>query len=128
MDIAVRRVMAQGRRLLLMQSLLTAVLASGAYLYNREAALAWGVLYGGGISILSSALLGLGVGWAASGTGQTRQWLLYGGAAVRFVMVLVLFAIGLGGIGLAPMPVVVGFIAAQLVFPFAARKKAAQGT
>ncbi len=127
MDIAVRRVMAQGRRLLLMQLLLTGVLAIGGYLYAGEKAVAWGVLYGGGVSMLSSALLGLGVGWAASGTGQARQWLLYGGAAVRFIMVLVLLAVGLGGLGLGPLPVVAGFIVAQLVFPFAARRKAADG-
>ena len=119
--------MAQGRRLLFMQALLTGGVAIGGYLLSREAGMAWGALYGGGVSMLSSALLGLGIGWAASGTGRARQWLLYGGAAVRFVLVLALFAIGLGGIGLGPMPVVIGFIAAQLVFPFAARRRPSQG-
>ncbi len=115
--------MAQGRRLLTLQALLTGLSAIGAYLYAGEAGDAWGVVYGGAISMVSAVLLGLGVGWAASGSGRMSQWMLYGGAAIRFVLVLVLFGIGLGVLGLAPMPVVAGFVLAQLVFPFSARRQ-----
>ncbi len=42
--------------------------------------------------------------------------IVYGGAALRFVLVLVLFGIGLALIGLAPIAMVAGFAAVQLVF------------
>jgi hypothetical protein len=49
--------------------------------------------------------------------------ILYGGAALRFVLVLALFAIGLAVIGLAPIAMVAGFAAVQLVFVLAAGRR-----
>ncbi len=123
MDIAVQRVVKQGKRLLLIQLLLTVVVAVGMAVYNADRQMAWGAIYGGSISMLSSLLLGLGVGWAASGEGGARQWFLYVSAAFRFLLILICFAIGLGLIGLPPTSVLVGFVVAQLVYPLAAKRE-----
>jgi len=75
-------------------------------------------LYGTLISVLSSWWLSRGVSSAGAHAGQGRKGeaILYVGAALRFIMVLALFAIGLAVIKLAPVPMVVGFVLAQLAF------------
>lgn len=75
-------------------------------------------LYGTMISALSSWWLSRGVSSAGAHAGQGRKGeaILYVGAALRFVMVLALFAIGLAVIKLVPVPMVVGFVLSQLAF------------
>ena len=51
---------------------------------------------------------------------QRSQLVLYAGAVVRFVLVLVLFGFGLAGLELAALAMVIGFIAVQLVMPLSA--------
>ena len=77
-------------------------------------------LYGAMISVLSSWWLSRGVSSAGAHAGQGRKGeaILYVGAALRFIMVLALFAIGLAVIKLAAVPTVVGFVLAQLAFLF----------
>lgn len=75
-------------------------------------------LYGTMISVLSSWWLSRGVSSAGAHAGQGRKGeaILYVGAALRFIMVLALFAIGLAVIKLVAVPVVVGFVLSQFAF------------
>jgi F0F1-type ATP synthase assembly protein I len=79
------------------------------------------VLYGAMISVLSSWWLSRGVSSAGAHAGQGRKGeaILYVGAALRFIMVLALFAIGLAVIKLAAVATVVGFALSQLAFVIA---------
>lgn len=75
--------------------------------------------YGGGTSIVSAVLLRQGVAWAGSEAPQGArrgQAILYVSAALRFVLVLAMLGGGLAALGLAPLPLVIGFIAVQLAF------------
>lgn len=83
-------------------------------------------VYGGALSILMALLLSLSVamaGQSAAGNPGGGQLILYAGAGLRFVLVLVLFGAGLALIGLAPLATVTGFAVVQLVFLLAARQR-----
>lgn len=108
------------RRLLSWQIITGLLVVAGFYLVRGGwAALSAG--YGGALSILLALLLSLSVALAGrSETPAQGQWILYAGAGLRFVLILVLFAIGLAVLGLMPLAMVAGFIAVQLVFITAA--------
>jgi ATP synthase protein I len=77
--------------------------------------------YGGATGVMMTLLLSLGVALAGKMPSlRQSQIVLYAGAVVRFILVLALFAIGLAAFDLAPLALVLGFVAAQLVFPFTA--------
>ncbi len=82
-------------------------------------------LYGGAISAVSALMLRWGVvqagGAVQQGEKKKGEAILYVGAAVRFVLILILFGIGLAIMGLTPVATVAGFVTVQLVFLFAAR-------
>jgi len=79
------------------------------------------LLYGAMISMLSSWWLSRGVSKAGATASQGRsgEVILYVGAALRFIMVLALFAVGLAAIKLVAVATVVGFVIAQLAFVIA---------
>jgi ATP synthase protein I len=116
---------AKTRRLIGWQMVAGTIVAAG-YHQLRGPWEALSAAYGGGLSLALAALLSLSVALAgrvaAHNPGQ-GQMILYGGAALRFVLVLALFAIGLAVIGLAPIPTVAGFAAVQLVFVLAAGRR-----
>ena len=75
--------------------------------------------YGGAVSIVVAFLLGRGVAKAAEVARHDHKksmLILYLGALQRFVMVLLLFGIGLKGLGLAFIPMIAGFAGAQLAY------------
>ena len=75
--------------------------------------------YGGMISIVIAFLLGRGVARAAEVARldhKKSMLILYLGAVQRFVIVLVLFGIGLKGLSLAFLPMIAGFAGAQLAY------------
>jgi ATP synthase protein I len=97
------------------------VLAAVVFLLVGDRWDAVSAAYGGLIGILMTLLLSRGVALAGKMPSlRQSQIVLYAGAVVRFILVLALFAIGLAGFDLAPLAVVLGFVAAQLVFPFTA--------
>jgi ATP synthase protein I len=66
-------------------------------------------LYGGFVSLFVSWTLGLGVIKAtkiARDDPKTAMGILYGSAVLRFVLVLVLFGVGIGSLGFNPIPLV----------------------
>jgi len=101
-----------------------AVLAAAGFYFGRGAWEVVSAFYGGLISVLSASLLRYGIVKAGSAVShddkKKSEALLYAGAAIRFLLVLVCFAIGLAVLKLAPMATVSGFIAVQLVFLYAA--------
>jgi ATP synthase protein I len=54
---------------------------------------------------------------------QQSMWILYASAALRFVLLGVLFIVGISGLGLEPMPMVLTFVAMQLAQLMALRGK-----
>ena len=76
-------------------------------------------LYGAFISVFAAVMLRRGVQRASLIAGQdpkTAMLTLYMGAVVRFVLVLILFGVGLAGLKLSPLPVIVGFGLTQLAY------------
>ena len=112
--------LAKTRRLVALQCGAGVVVAAGFYLASGQ----WDALsagYGSAIGVLMTLLLSQGISLAGKvKSTQQSQLVLYAGAVVRFMLVLALFGLGLAGLGLAPLATVIGFIAAQLVFPLSA--------
>ena len=111
------------RRVLGLQAAALTLVAAGFFLMKGQ----WEALsaaYGGSISVLVALLLSRGVARAAGAAPQDHKRsliILYLGAAQRFVLVAVLFAAGLAALKLQPLPMIAGFIAAQLVYTIAMR-------
>lgn len=106
------------RRVLLSQIVLTMLTVVVAFaLWGGAAALA--ALYGGGVALIGTWLLGRRI----SRTPETAQQgeagsslALYAGVLPRFFVTLALLAIGIGGLKLAPIPLIIAFGFAQLGF------------
>ncbi|HEX5418614.1 MAG TPA: ATP synthase subunit I [Gammaproteobacteria bacterium] len=97
-----------------------ALLAGAAfYLHAHSITAAEAALYGGGIGMGASALLGYRVLRAARpGAGLGG---LYIGALERFIFVGAAFAVGLAVLKLAPVAMIVGFGGAQCAYFITAR-------
>jgi ATP synthase protein I len=112
----------RARRLIALQCG-AALFAAAAFFVTKGRWEALSAGYGSLIAVLMTLLLGQGVVLASKAKSmQQSQIVLYAGAAIRFVLVLVLFAVGLATFALAPLATVLGFVAAQLVVPLSAFK------
>lgn len=104
--------------LLVLQLALVAV-AVGGYLFAQGGGAAQATAYGGAVAILNSWLLGRRV-LRASEVAKTHPgqetMVLYVGVVQRFVVVLTLFGLGMGWLGLQPVPLLIGFAVAQLAY------------
>ncbi len=116
MNPAVQAVEAKARKALLAQLVVGVVTSIGFMLYAGS----WhgvSALAGVAVSITLLLVLRYGVKRAAEAAqhDQKRSMLiLYLGAAQRFILILVLFALGLGVAALDPLAMFVGFFLAQL--------------
>ena len=102
--------------LLAIQLILVAIVA-GVFLVSEGMPAAGAAAYGGAIALLSAWMLGRGVLRAAEvakSNPGSETTVLYVGAAQRFLVVLVLFGLGMGWLGLLPVPLLVAFAIAQL--------------
>jgi ATP synthase protein I len=108
------------RKLLIVQLALTLFAALAGLVLSGSPA-AWSALYGGTIVLLNTAILASRIGRAgelvASRPGASMA-MLYSGVALRFLLTLLLFALGIGALKLEPIPMLVAFGAAQLAFLF----------
>ena len=106
------------RKLLFLQLGLTLVAALAGVLMGGMPA-AWSALFGGTIVLLNTAILASRIGRAgelvASRPGASMA-MLYSGVAIRFLLTLLMFALGIGALHLPPIPMLVAFGAAQLAF------------
>lgn len=115
---AVSEIVAATRRVIALQAGAAALVAAGFFLSKGK----WeavSVLYGGLISIVIAFLLSRGVVRAADTARQSQKKsmvILYLGAAQRFVLVMVLFGVGLMVFKVNPLATIVGFVAAQLMY------------
>ena len=81
-------------------------------------------LYGGFVSLFVSWALGLSVIKAtelAKDDPKTAMGILYGGAVLRFILVLVLFGVGMGTLGFNPIPLVITAVVAWIAGVVAVR-------
>lgn len=118
MDSASREINDAARKLILLQVGVSVVIAVAFFMAMGQGE-ALAAFYGGVISIVIAFLLGRGVVRAAEAARQDHKksmLILYVGALQRFILVLVLFGIGLKGLGLPFIPMIVGFAGAQLAY------------
>jgi len=114
----------RARRVIGMQILASVVLAVGFYvgvsaLHGRSA------FFGGLVGVVLTHLLSRGVKRAealAATHPRHSMAILYIGAAQRFFIVIAAFAVGLTFLKLSPLPVFIGFAAAQLSYALNARE------
>lgn len=104
------------RRVLWVQAFLTLLVVAGFGIHGgwRNAVAAG---YGGAVTILISGWLG----WRLRRIGERTQAVanldfLYSSVALRYTAAIVLLALGLGVLGLSPLPLVVAFGLAQFGF------------
>ncbi|MDZ7752247.1 MAG: ATP synthase subunit I [Gammaproteobacteria bacterium] len=103
-------------RMLLAAQLVLVILLTVALVFISGLPEAEAAAYGGATALTSAWILGFSVRKAAhrarTAPGSETP-VLYIGAVVRFVMVLVMFGLGMGVLQLAPGPLLGGFIIAQ---------------
>ncbi len=77
----------------------------------------YSALAGGAVAMLGTLALALTIGRADvhRSPAQAQLW-LYGGAAGRFVLALALLGLGLGVLGLSPLPFLAAFALGQMAF------------
>jgi len=110
---------AKGRKYQLIVLLVIAVLFG-----IRDINHAFAAIYGGVLSIVVSLTLSIAVLKAtaiAKNDPKTAMGILYVSAVLRFVLVLALFAVGIGWLGFNPIPLVVAAIATWLTGIIASR-------
>jgi ATP synthase protein I len=106
------------RKIIALQVGVGAVIAAAFFMAKGQGE-ALSAFYGGVISIIVAFLLGRGVVRAAEAARQDHKksmLILYLGAVQRFVLVLVLFGVGLKGLNLTFLPMIAGFAGAQLAY------------
>lgn len=137
MSYAARLLSQHVRRVLYTQAVLTLVVAAGFYLGAPEAVTTpkgffspdwyygWSAGYGGAVAMLSAWWLGRGVNAAGELAREHPSHgilALYSRLFQRLIGTIALMALGLGGLHLAPLPLVVGFAVAQLGYAANARR------
>ncbi len=94
------------------------------YYYGKTPLHGVAALYGGFVSLFVSWALGLSVIKAtelAKDDPKTAMGILYGSAVLRFVLVLVLFGVGMGMLGFNPIPLVITAVVAWIAGVVAVR-------
>lgn len=118
MNTASREIIAATRKIIALQVGVGALIAAAFFVAKGQGE-ALSAFYGGLISVAVAFLLGRGVVRAAEAARQDHKKsmvILYLGAVQRFVLVLVLFGVGLKGLNLAFLPMIAGFAGAQLAY------------
>jgi len=118
LDTASREIIAVTRKVIALQVGVGALIAA-AFFMGKGAGGAYSAFYGCLISVAVAFLLGRGVARAtetARDNYKKSMLILYLGAVQRFLLVLVLFGIGLKALSLAFLPMVAGFVGAQLAY------------
>lgn len=109
---------ADARKLALLQLAIGGLVAAG-FILLRGAEAGKAAIYGAFVSILLGRLLSWGVERATRAAVDNKKAgavVLYIGAAARFALALVLFAVGIASLKLEPLPVLLGFGCAQAAF------------
>ena len=118
MNIASREIVAATRKVIALQ-VGVSVLVGVAFMVAKGEGAGYAAFFGGVISMAVALLLGRGVARASEVARQDHKksmLILYVGAVQRFVLVLVLFGVGLKALSLSFIPMLVGFAGAQLAY------------
>lgn len=110
------------RNVVLAQLSLVAAATLAAFLWRGQ----WGALSalgGGAIVLLNSLLLAWRVRRAGELEGNSVVLAMYMGAAQRFLIAAVGFALGIGALGLDPLPMIAAFAIAQFGYAVAAKRQ-----
>jgi ATP synthase protein I len=107
------------QKIIIAQLILMSVVVVGAFVWQGIAG-ALSALFGGVIVLLNSFLLARQVRRAGKLEGSSVAATMYAGAAQRLIVAAAGFAIGMGLLKLAPLPMVAAFVVAQFAFLFAA--------
>lgn len=105
-------------KVLALQAVLTCVVAVICYAMLGVSSLG-AATFGGALAMLHAWMLGQRVRLATEAARKqpgSETTVLYIGAIQRFVATLVGFGLGMGLLGLAPVPLLIAFAAAQVVF------------
>ncbi len=108
------------RRVLTIQ-LLIVLGVTAMYLMLQGVYAAQSALYGGLIALFSTWLMGWRITKAAKTAAQNTSqgaFIIYAGAVQRFLLTLVLMALGMGTLKLAPVAILVCYALAQLAYAF----------
>ena len=103
------------RRIFLGQALSAALVCAACFVWGGVS-YALAALYGGAITLASGFLAYRGAIRATKKTLSSAS--LYGGLMLRLAVVIALFAIAFGMLGLPPLPLITGFVAAQFASAF----------
>ncbi|NOY62961.1 MAG: ATP synthase subunit I [Gammaproteobacteria bacterium] len=108
-----------GTRKIIAVQVVGGVLAAAGFYLAKGSWEALSAFCGALIAVVMATCLALGVLWAARQAQQNpkvSQLILYAGAALRFLLVLVLFAIALAALRLDPLATIIGFCLAQAAY------------
>ncbi len=122
MTVAVDDVVSKARKSRNYQLMVIAIIA--ALFALRDPVHGAAALYGGFVSLFVSWTLGLGVIKAteiAKDDPKTAVGILYGSAVLRFILVLVLFGVGMGALSFNPIPLVLTAVVAWMMGVMALR-------
>ncbi|MEW5007766.1 hypothetical protein A9Q80_04535 [Cycloclasticus sp. 46_83_sub15_T18] len=110
---------------IILHQLLVIILAVAVAKYLYASLAAMGVLYGGLISVSTSAIMAYRMAQAArkAAEGSLKGNLyVYLGAIERICIAIVLFALGFSWLNFSPLPMVIGLMAGQIGFMIGAFK------
>ncbi|MCN4143650.1 MAG: ATP synthase subunit I [Thiohalomonas sp.] len=113
--VVMRRVV---RRLLIVQVILTLIIAL-SYLVLQNSDGLFAAFYGGSITLSGTLLMAWRIGRAAEVASIERQQRyieIYIGAIQKFILTLVLMALGMGYLKLDPLAILISFAVTQLSF------------
>jgi len=119
------RVVNPSKRIFMLQAVLMALIASVFGLLQGQWA-ATSVLYGSSCAMLMAFLLAQSIRFATNmpvTQASSAMAVLYVGAVIRFVLVIVLLGAGLWLLALAPLPMLLGFAIVQLVYPLLGKRR-----
>lgn len=105
------------RSVFFLQIVLTLVAALGVYLWKGQINVVWAVIYGGSIACINALLAMRRAKRALTQVDGNVTWstfTLYAGVVERFVFTLVAFGLGMGTLKLAPVALLLGFVAGHL--------------
>ncbi len=108
------------RRVLAIQLLITLGVAL-TYLVSQGLLAALSALYGGAIALFSSWLMGWRITKAADAAAHDSNqgaFVIYAGVVQRFLLTLVLMALGMGVLKLAPVAILAGYAVTQVAYLF----------
>ena len=112
--VVMRRVV---RRLLIVQLILTFIVALAYLIFNTNSM--FSALYGGFITLAATMLMALRIvraGEVAAADKQQGYIEIYIGAFQKFILTLVLMAVGMGYLKLDPLAILISFAITQLSF------------